>query len=426
MLKFWGGTLLLAPVWWITGANLLVYQTAAFLMFFILMFDSFWREKGVFLPPSFFAVLFIIAACFFSLLIHAPSYPFSRVLASLYNLSFWAAGACLIAVTSQNYWENGPRVFLKTLARLGAFMGLLAAMALGIMLTGETSLAFPTPLARMSQAFQGADLIEQTLTIRLLFQDWFHSAMRPRFNALSPYSNATAGILILMIIAVISKIRAEKEYQNPFLLLILFSNIGGLLMTLSRMSIVALVLGGLAVFCLQRKKFIFIFALFAATLLLGPLIGKGLGFLLGLRQESSVSRFELYGQSLAQLQGADWVLGLGLKDRAENPIFPLGSHSTFVSLMIRGGGIAFLGYLVFQAGLLQRWYSLGSAMEEKQEVFYIWIGFGWMMLSMLFWTLLEDVDAPQLLAYLYFSAIGFFEGMHKKIRSQRVLSPRPA
>ena len=418
-LNFWKWTVLGAPLWWVLGLNLMIYQIAAVFLFARLIFFFQREDRGLYLPSSCFVILFLMLIYFFSILIHAQAFPAGRVLASAYNLSYWMMGCFVIVVFANTFSTRQNRFLLKTFRSLGWIMGFLGIAAFFAAAYGRHAVIVPTPLDGLSRYFENADLLSQTLKVQLLIEDWFASVFRLRFNVFSPYPTATGGLLMITLMMTATFAAVEKKLKSPFFIVLFTLNFSALLMTLSRMSVAVFILSIAVVFLLgKRKAFLWVVFLSCVIVLAGPWLLRTTDLIWKLRQDSSETRFALYQYSLQQLQGIDWVLGLGIKNRGEVFMYPIGSHSTYVSLCVKTGILGLAAFILFQGSLLLRWFRLRPLVREERDLFFLWRGLGWVFIAMMFWTMTEDIDAPQLVAFLYFSLVGIFEGMRRELRTR--------
>ena len=404
-----------APVWWLLGLNLLIYHVAAAVLL-IAMVASWNREnRPIFLDFPIFLILFFVFVYGFSLAVNAEDSPPSRVLASAYNLSYWVMGLCLIALLSNLFSREAIPDFLNALPPVGWVISLLFLVMLFLGAQGHIDFAVRTPLYGLKDILGNTPLVEQSVSAILLVFDWFYEVSRPRFNALSPYATATAALIMMIMIMTLTKAEYDKEKKPSFLILIALS-FGAMFFTFSRTTLIAFIFGGAAVSILKRKEpFLWLLFFFVLFILSYPLFERATSWILGFRQGSTLARFELYRASLEQLKDTRWIFGLGVKPLVDDLNYPLGSHSTYVSLLFRTGILGASTILFFQIGLLWRWYRLKPYAQEQRETFILWSGLGWVFISMGFWLLTEDLDAPQFLAFMYFSFVGIFEGFRREL-----------
>lgn len=415
-LSFWKWTVLGAPLWWVLGLNLIIYQGMALFLFIRLISFYQRQDRGIYLPSSCVIIFFLMLVYLFSILIHAQSFPVGRVMAAVYNLSYWMMGCFVIVVFANTFSMLQTRFFLKTFDSLAWIMGFLWILAFFAAMYGQHSVIFPTPLDGLSRYFENADLLSQTLKVQLLIEDWFASVFRLRFNVFSPYPTATGGLLMITLMMITTLAAMRGKLKSPLFITLFALNFSALLMTLSRMSVMVFLLSIAIAFLLGKKRaFLWIVFLSCVIVLAGPRILEATDVIWKLRQNSSETRFALYYYSLQQLQGIDWILGLGIKDRGNVFMYPIGSHSTYVSLCVKTGILGLAAFVLFQVSLVLRWFRLRQWVSEDRESFFFWRGLGWVFIAMMIWTMTEDLDAPQLVTFLYFSLVGIFEGMRREL-----------
>jgi hypothetical protein len=352
----------------------------------------------------------------YSLAVHAADGPASRVIASVYNLSYWVMGFFLMLVVSNFFSLEKIQDMAGVLFPLAWSIAFLFFMMLFLSSRGHIEFSVPTPLYWMGDILGNTALVQESVSMTLLVYDWFNEVTRPRFNALSPYATATAALIMLVLIMTIVRALFGKKVKSPTVFFLSTVNFFALLLTLSRTTVIAFGAGFVAVAILRKKEpFLWFLAFLVVLVLSYPLLEQGLSWILGLRIGSTTARFDLYRISLEQLDGIDWLFGVGLKPRMEDSLYPLGSHSTYLSLLFRTGFIVMLLMEGLQINFLWQWFRLKSLVVNDREQFIFWIGLGWILISMNFWILTEDLDAPQLLAFIYFSIVGMFEGFRREV-----------
>ncbi len=416
--KLWRWSVTAAAVWWFLGLNLFIYQIVTFFLFMGMLYMSNRASAGLYFPPSTGYILCIAVFYFLSIFLHVffVGAEASRVIAALYNLSFWIMGFMLIMVLSNAFSSFCVAPFMKTFTRLAWMMGVAAAAMLWLWRTGHREVIFETPLYFLTRFLGDTQLVESSLLVRPLLMDWFASANRPRFNMFSPYPTASGAITVIVLAMILTRAAMERQIKSVWLWILVVLNLIGLVMTLSRMSLLAFVFGGMAVFLLQKKNMslwiLLIFGAFAAAL---PLLQQILEYMLSLREGSNDIRMQIYVYSLQQLQGPEWILGYGVKPRDDAFMFPLGSHSTYISSLFKCGLMGLTALIGFQVSLLWRWYKLKPWAALSRRDFLLWRACGWVFIGIGLWLFTEDIDAPQLLAFLYFSVVGVFEGFRRRL-----------
>jgi len=343
-MNLWIGTLIGVPLWWCLGLNLVFYHFLS-LVLFIGVIHTFSRANRVIhIPESSFFILFILATYCFSILIHGSSSNFSRVVAAGYNLSFWAMGFMLVLVLTNLYSTSMMHRFLSTFAILAFISGIITLMVGIAYLMGVRSIRFATPFYGLSRWIGQTVLVENSLVVKLLEPGWFVSVWRPRLNLFSPYPTATGGTLMIILMMLMTWAFVKQKIKSVSFAFLFMTNLLALFMTFSRMSVMAFLMSCFLIFLMQRKMSLsWLMLSIVLILAMVPVLQIAVGFLLGAREGSNISRMDLYLQSIRQLQGVDWILGMGLKPRQELFDYPLGSHSTYISLLFKTGITGFFG-----------------------------------------------------------------------------------
>ena len=201
-LKVWKWVVLAAPFWWMSGLSLLFYQGVSFGLFLTLVYTFQKRSLPLYVPASFFYLFFLVLVYVFALVTHLYVAESQRIVASLYNLTYWVMGLFLIIVMANSFSLTGAHLFLAGFWGLG---WMYAIFGLGVFFAahvGIHTITFSTPLHFLSQYLGETTLVDQTLTVQLLLSDVFASLSRPRFNAFVPYP-AASGAMIMMVLMMI-------------------------------------------------------------------------------------------------------------------------------------------------------------------------------------------------------------------------------
>ncbi len=414
----WRWVVLGALFWWFAGLNLFIFHFTAFFLFMGMIYMSNRSSGPTYVPPSSGFIFFIAVFYFLSIVVHSlfVGADGQRIVAAFYNLSFWIMGFMLVMALANAFNSFSVMPLLETFRRLSWITALMAVAMLALWKTGRKEVIIETPLFFLTRFIGETQLVVSSLEARPLLWDWFASSQLPRFNIFSPYPTAAGAILIIIMVLLVTHATIERKTRSPIFWGLLAVNGLGLVMTLSRMSILAFGFSFLAVFLLQKKNVtIWMFVLFSVFLMTIPLLQQLLEYMLSLREGSNSIRMQIYLYSLEQLQGPDWIFGYGVKPREESLIFPLGSHSTYISMLFKCGIFGLVTLIGFQVSLFWRWYRLKARAARKRRDFLFWRGLGWIFIALGLWLFTEDIDAPQMLSFLYFSLIGIFEGFRRRL-----------
>jgi hypothetical protein len=418
-LTVWGTSLVLAPLWWFLGMNLFVYHLVAGLFFMTLIHESASRNRSLFIPPSVRQLLLLIAIYIISLGIHMGSGEKGRVLASCYNLSFWILGTLMVLAMSNAFRIRDIPWLRKHFLVMACQVVLFAGVMLFLVIRGTRSVIFTTPLYALSGLVGSAQesLFDCTVQLVILQIDWWASWL-VRMNYLAPYPTQTGGTIVLIMMMLLMAPAARTKSYALLRGGLFVGCLGAVLMTLARMSVTASLVSAFLSLALFQKKHSVLraFALSLMLLILIPWILHGLDWLLQFRKVSTEGRLSLYLYSLNMLEGVDWIIGLGLKplaDKAYN--LPSGSHSTYLTLIFKTGILGLSVFLFFQISLWRRWLGLKSMALRDPETKGLWRAFGAVLMAMSVWMLTDDLDAPQIVVFLFFSIVGIFEAFAREL-----------
>jgi len=417
-----GLVIVAAPLWWALGLNLLVYHVTALLAFTLLLVESSYDNRKLSVPFVAWLLLAISAIYGFSIVLNCASYDAMRIVAAANNLSYWLMGPMLIIVIASRFRLRHLAGLLRIFPVLGVFNVLIALVAAAIALRGVSSLSIPTPLCHLENFLGKTALVAYSVHIRLIVEDYFVGGSTPRFNLYAPYPTAAGAFFMISLPMLLTWAACTKRLSSPVLWLLVVGHVVGLGMTLARMAILGLGASAMVVYILQKRNVV-AWGMFivGVSLLATPLLLRSAETVVAAREGSSRSRLALYKESVQQLEGVEWVFGRGIRAYSEKHGMPLGSHSTYVSLLYRTGLAGLATFLLLQGVLLVRWYQLKRVARLNREHFLVWRALGIVFVSMALWMLTEDIDVPQLLAFMYFGAIGVVEGLRSELieRSSR-------
>ncbi|HTL47459.1 MAG TPA: O-antigen ligase family protein [Verrucomicrobiae bacterium] len=414
-MKKWRWVMMGAGAWWLMGLNLFVYHLSAFGLFMEAIHRKNRQNAGVYMPASARFLVAIAVIYSFSIVIHLSSADSSRIVAAVYNLSFWIMGAMIVVVMANNFRSEMIPDILDGFYALSFFVAVVSFLILAAWMKGIRDVTLPSPLYGLASHLGDTNLVKDSLLIRPLMWDWFASVSRPRFNVFSPYPTAAGGCIMIILLMILTRAVLLHKLKNAVFIGVFALSSLGFLMTLSRISILAFLVAFFVVFLVEKKNFvIWLLGLVFVLVICYPLLESLTQWIMGLREGSTSIRFQLYRYSLEQLHDADWIFGLGIKPRENIFAIPLGSHSTYISLLFKTGIIGTTAFVSFQAWLMMKWFRLRLIVRRKRELFLFWRSIGLVLVAMSLWMATEDMDAPQCLAFLYFSIIGCFEGFRRE------------
>jgi O-antigen ligase len=245
----------------------------------------------------------------------------------------------------------------------------------------------------------------------------------PRSPGFNIYGTALGITMVLMVAMTLAYFRAKKTKKGLFLILSL--EIIGLLLSLSRITIigflVALVLVYVVVNFREKKKLLIkiipvILVLVVVLLIIIP-PQKIIDAFADFRGGSTLWRAKLYNLTLDQAFEKP-VFGHGYKPRPEDFPVPIGSHSSFLGVFYKTGFLGLIVFCGFWVGVLWRWWKQKRFVHRDDVLGPIWYYSGVALVAGLIWMLTEDLDAPPVAAFLFFIVVGVIFALDRLKRTK--------
>lgn len=417
-LTFLGKLTILIPICWALGVDFLF-------PFFIVVMVS--RE---FVRLTFEETL-ILFLCFWlslSLLVSGVTSG-ARVSAALYSICLLFS--CVIISQSVRYrlvrvshevmFEAVRRAFgfLFACCTIFIFIGLFIGFVIG-----EMNFNFPTLLGMISPVTLPG-IAERSMIAEIIRPDWgFGSFAMPRPLTFAPWYTAGAmtvfvsGIFYLMArVALGARFRAEVLIEALILVLLFFS----LSRTIMGMYVVGFVFGAV-IFRDQARMFIL--AILTVILLI-ILFSIGIGInLLEFRSYSTETRFSAYVLGLDYAADRSVFFGIGYKPHSSEVSVPIGSHSSFISFFVRGGGPALLlFFFAFYLFPLVRWLPVVLRQSNLTVTQRKVAQFGFRFQIMLWgWLPFQEIDTAAIATTLIFVCLAINYSLQRGFLSNRAMS----
>ena len=402
----------LSPLWWLLGLNVFVYQFAVMWIFSKMMFQHMRTSRILVLPKLAFYPVLVTLTLGASLLLNIGQNDATRSLAALYNLSFWIMGILLIIAAYNSFTERFLRSCIDVSEALIVTIGILSFFALIFWLRGISNMEMKTPLLQALPWFERIVLLKSSTTARLISSDWFAGGFRPRVFVLSPYPTALAALLIMLLPLYVIGSSAGKIRKWMVGAL----GAGALLLTLSRTAILALIVGSTAVFVLNRRhRWGLLIGLLIIFILVWPFLMMSFDEIGDVRKGSTAFRQEMYSYTIETVMRSSPIIGIGIKPREDYLAIPLGSHSMYLSILLRSGILGVMAFIAFQVNIVIVWFR-GTRKSMTPQLRSFWTAVGIALFSMCLWMATEDLDAPQLVAFVYFLFVGILAMLSRTLR----------
>lgn len=392
----------LSPLWWLLGFNIFIYHFfAAYAYHDLLKKQGAPKVHPSLIFLSLYVVVYGVSLTFASF---SSDSDFTRVIASFYNLTYWIMGLAILLVVFSDS-ENFPSDIVSKFSSYVLLFVFVVSSLVYMFLLNKGEVGVPSLLGIFMPLDSLPPLIGKSMTIQLLSQDWFSGEATPRLSIMSPYATAY-GILIVIL----SFFVAVDRFRISLLLV-------GLFLVVSSLSRMALLFYLIFLFSIcfsylstTSRRWLSLFFLFVSLILTVFLFGsivEAWNSFNSFRQGSSDLRMLIYSMSWDVAMDQSPLIGLGIKPR-DDYLVPLGSHSTFFGAVLKTGLIGVIFLCFFYISVVVRALKcifFGSRIHAL-------VGLGSLVLVV--YSMFADVDAPQLVSFLFFFFIGmlFKERFH--------------
>lgn len=420
--------LILVPLWWALGVKLLIFHAVSLVSLLMLVKKLSMEGRQLEVPrEALFLGLFIITYVL-SVMVNMGDNSLLRSIASLYNLSFWLMGLAVILVV---YHLNDFTSLLKVISGtrvLGIASVIFTLIALWLWFLGIKHWEISALIIKMLPGpnFAGSPDIAVdnniwyfTTHLTVITSDWFLNRFFPRVTAFFLYPTAlAAGMAAIIPLTWVYHQYGLKNKKNSWIYIMLF--LIPLFFGLSRTVVIALFLAVLhQVFWDSRKKLLIIWLIFIFFFLLFLNLDTLSQGVFAARAGSSNLRFMIYQLTWEEALRHPF-LGIGVKPRT-GLYAPIGSHCTYLGILLKTGFLGLIYFLLFQFSVYYQWLKLKRILPEKFIPF--WQGLGISFVSLSLWMFTDDLDAPHIVAFLYFIIIGCILWLKKTCQSEAEFDP---
>jgi len=409
--------LLFYPIAWILGTSFFYFHLISLTLVLLLFSQSTtWniQTRGAFPAILLSAYVFVYLL---SIVINSSGSSVTRIAAAYYNLSVWTVGiVAFFAGLKINRLDARPVLgkvavsMFATLAIAGAIVWLFWYFG------GIYRLAFNTPVWLIVERYLPYSLIQSSATLSLIEPDWRFGNLAPRTAVLGPYATATAATFLIFLPFYLSW-RPPKLPIRCLKWLVCGLAVMAFWFAFSRAALVILLVSTIIILLTSRRWIqtgagILVIMLCIISL---PFLGIITASFVEIRTGSSEQRFQLYEYQTEEVYERSPVIGLGVKERIGPFDVPLGSHSTYLGAIYKTGFLGGILVLGFQLVVLGSWIiqSISARSREDRSVLR---QYGFAILSIMLWMTGEDIDAPQLVSFVYFFLCG---GIFSNTRSPK-------
>jgi hypothetical protein len=335
--------LIFIPIIWILGVDFFIYHLFAIYLFL--------KRPRKFAVNSYFdltiwvGIFALLISSFINLF--AENTDASRIFAAWNNIGLLIVGWAFFKVATSYDFSNpdSEKKARKISRNVYIFFFLSIALVLYYMLTKD-EISVTTFFGFLSPKTDG--LIGRFQSTEVLTKDLFYRIDVPRIALFSSFSTSAA-----MIVAMLTAISIGFKVLHPGMNLktrrVFFLGAFGVVFTLARGAILGLVGWVVAAFLIWKLGRGAIFFLAALVVCAGAFLSVNSSYIdefQNARPGSSNTREEMYVASFSMVLDNNPLIGLGVKPRTDDFAIPIGSHSTLLSLFVRGGVLALVPFFI--------------------------------------------------------------------------------
>lgn len=413
--------ILFIPLWWLLGFRIFIFHALVTLMFIKLLVIKIKKKEQLYLPKTLIIFVFFCLLYVLSLLSNFSQAEIQRIYSSLYNFSLWIIGFFLVIIVFEQLTFRLLEKILRYVYIVGFIAGVISVGSIFLWIIGLRNISFDPLFFQILPVSVNFPLANDLIKIILSESDWILNGPFPRSRAFFAYPNALGGSMIIMIPYSLAYIKLKRSEGVKKSYIPIGFMIFALIFTNSRISILAILIAVcLVVFLKNKNKIIIIMLMLSIIFLVSPFIDNIIQSFLLVREGSSLSRLDNYRLSLKYSMQKP-LIGHGIKPLLKSMEFPLGSHSTYTSLLIKTGILGLFLFLSFQVGVFSEWIRKFEYYQQNNRFLLnkLWAYFGIALLGSYIWVFSEDLDAPPIVTCLFFINIGIILAYDKLVKGTR-------
>lgn len=369
------------------------------------------RIPQISLPLIFFSLIFA-----FSIFYHSPFLPITKIVGALYHFYWWVNGFLLLLIIANVKINLKKEIYKITLYLLSSSILIVIISLLIFLSTGNSSMEIPTLMVKCFPKWNIVAEAAHTSTLRLYATTELISFNLPRVSFLM-YPLASGQLLILLL-PIMWGFSYLYEKRKKMIKLIAGISFLPLFFTLSRTPVASL----LVVFFIfgmsevvkkvkefpLRKKQAILFAFLVLSLPLTVFFVKLFRFMfLKLRPGSFILRVAQYKKAL-EIFYSHPLFGVGAL--YTDPTLPIrvGTHSTYIEILMLTGILGFVFFMMFQMLVLEKWLWNEKRIKNREEkAFWKFYGMGIfsLLLSLLGGTLIDFYPVFSMILFLVFGIL---------------------
>lgn len=424
--------ILLIPLWWILGIKFFIFHFIALFVLIKLLVEKKRQSEKIRFSTEISILLAFVSLYFFSLLINFKNIPIWRLFASLNNLSLWVMGLLIIFIMYNSITKKDVPPLLRTFRNFGiissifAISTLILSIILHKFLRVKTLLFMLLPEQYTEAIRNNALILKSSLHPSIIVPTGFFKIKRiPRPEGFNVYATALAGTMLLLIAMTLAYYKIKNKKRKTGFVVVLILEFLTLFISMSRNPILGIFLALFIVYVITniRESLSLKILSLALIIIIAFLIffphNKVTNTFIGIRKISTLWRFDLYKTTFLEATKKPFF-GYGFKPRRmeDSPVpLPVASHSMYFGILYKTGFLGLIAFFLFWISVLRRWAVQMNPLREDRVLKYVWFYSGVALIGGLLWMVTEDLDAPPIVAFLYFIIIGLIVSLNRLKKS---------
>ena len=407
--------LLLTPIWWLIGLKFFILHLVSIILFFKMIIISKRNRIKIRINITHKLLLYFILVYVVSITLNIPFNEKSRIIASLYNLSFWIMGFFLMITIYNDNTITIDKItnLVKNIKNIGIFHICIFLISILSFKQGNTFLALDTIVKKILPHSLATGLLDLSTTMHLYRSDWMFNVRMLRFTGTFNYPAELAlGMIFILVMSYFYYKTKKVDIKLKAIITMIFIFIM-FIMGLSRITWIGLAISVFMSSILFKKNIckrsslkksmsiIVIILLYAIITLNIPIVE----IMYKSRENSNNARNLVYERAI-EIGIENPVFGVGVKYDDPSILVPIGSHSTYIGTFMKTGFIGIILLISFIISMLIIWVKVRRNIMYNRTLYLLWQCCGIFLISSIIWMMTEDLDAPQIVAFYFFINCG--------------------
>lgn len=415
-------SIMLIPIFWVIGFKFIFFQVTALIILILNIKNRSIIKKYINNKEVKLFLIFIVGfilSNIIAILINPLGLDRSGFISSFYHLSYWCSGIIITVyiVNSENEYS-----LFKSIKNAIYILALLQVIIFLISIikwySGDIWSQTHGLIYHIIPYISKNTFLSEVTSTNLFYIDLVNGTPKYRFNGFYMYP-ATAGITTFYILCYIGGFNIFKSIKGnsiiKYITIIILCIC--IYFTKSRMVYLSILLGigfTILLYLVSKKNLKYIIYILLGVFVISVILIFSLDIINKIilaRPESSIDRFSTY------IYGINTVLkypffGVGDKFKVEGIYLLIGSHSTYINILVRSGFVGLLFILsamilVFKKLVDNKKY-IGCAKSRN-----LWFVSSLLFITTIIWMATEEIDWPSITIFMLFINISIIFSFKK-------------